>query len=268
MATSRPFSWLPWNRVRRHRLAQTPLPDGWIALLERNLPIALDLSEADRRRWHGLIQVFLDDKTFEGLGGLELTDEVRLTIAGQATLLLLGLDIELPYPGLHVIRVYPDDYRAPVTERDGLFETEGLSHRYGESSGRGYVVLSWRETLRGARDPADGRNLVFHEFAHQLDAESGTANGAPLLHSRAAYGPWARVLGEAFSHLRRDVSEHQRSVLDAYGATNPAEFFAVATTTFFEQPVGLKAAAPELYAVLAEYWRQDPAVRLGRVSTT
>ena len=262
---ARPFAWLPWNRARRRRLAATPLSSEAQAVLAANVPLARGLGLADRQRWHGLIQVFLDDKSFEGLGGLELTDEIRWTIAGQATLLLLGLDVELPYPGLDVIRVYPGGYRARVAEQDGEVATEGHSHRLGESSHRGYVVLAWRSTLSGGREPTDGRNLVFHEFAHQLDAESGHSNGAPVLHAGADYGPWARVLGEAFSDLRRDVERRRRSVLDPYGATNPAEFFAVATETFFEQPGPLKRSHPELYAVLVDYWRQDPAEALGAI---
>lgn len=258
------FAWLPWNVARRRRLLATPLPDAWRAILDKRVPLARHLPEADRTRLHGLMQVFLDDKSFEGLGGLEIDDTVRVTIAGQACLLLLGLDVDLPYPGLDVVRVYPDTYRAQVEDRSQDFVThEGHSRRLGESS-RGYIVLAWRHVLAGSRDPNDGKNVVLHEFAHQLDAASGHSNGAPPLHSASAYGPWTAALSEAFSELQDDVRARRRNVLDAYGATNPAEFFAVATETFFEQPVALRRQEPELYAVLVDYWRQDPADHLGR----
>lgn len=259
------FDWLPWNRARRRRLFEAPLPDAWQAVIDRNVPLARGLPEADRRRLDGLVQVFLDDKSFEGLGGLELTDEVRVTIAAQACLLLLGHDVDVPYPGLEVIRVYPDTYRARARDHaDGVVD-EGLSHRHGESSRHGFVVLGWRPALRGSLDPDDARNVVLHEFAHQLDQADGRSDGAPTLHARADYGPWSRALGDAFDTLRDDVRARRRQVLDGYGATNPAEFFAVATETFFERPRELRDQEPALYEVLVEYWRQDPAERPGRV---
>lgn len=227
--------------------------------MHTHVPAAARLDTASHEKLEGLIQVFLDDKSFEGLGGLEITDTIRVTIAGQACLLLLGLETERPYPGVDAIRVYPDAYRAKVRSYDGLVAAEGASSRLGESSSRGFVVLAWKHVLSGAEDPHDGKNVVLHEFAHQLDQDSGHANGAPLLHRSDQYGPWARALGDAFAELQRDVAARRRSVLDAYGGTNPAEFFAVATETFFEQPVALKRQEPELYAVLAEYYRQDPA---------
>lgn len=261
------FDWLPWNRARRRRLHAEPLPAAWLKVIQRNVPLARGLPDADRDRLHGLIQVFLDDKSFEGLGGLELTDEVRVTIAAQACLLLLGHDVDVPYPGLEVVRVYPDSYRARAKDRTDQVVAEGLSHRHGESSRHGYVVLGWRPALQDSRDDDDGRNVVLHEFAHQLDQADGRSDGAPILHAGADYRPWSEALGEAFEDLRDDVRARRRQVLDAYGATNPAEFFAVATETFFERPEALRDQEPALYAVMVEYWRQDPAERPGRVGS-
>lgn len=251
-------SWLPWVRRRRRRLRSEPLPPEWAAIVDRNVPLAARLPADRRAVLDGLIQVFLDDKTFEGCGGLDMTDEIRLTIAAQACLLLVGLEVDDPYPDLDVIRVYPRGYRAPARHTDGLVVLESVDHRLGESSRRGYVVLSWRDVLRGARDPADGANVVLHEFAHQLDAESGAANGAPVLGDASLYGPWAAALGAVYEQLVHDVAAHRPTTLDGYGATNPAEFFAVAVEAFFERPARLRAAHPELYGVLARYFRQDP----------
>lgn len=254
-------SWLPWVRTRRRRIRQTPLPDAWRAIVDRNVPlVALRLDAERRQTLEGLTQLFLHDKTFEGCGGLRLTDEIRVTIAAQACLLLVGRPVDRPYPGLDVIRVYPSSYRAPSVEHlEGGAVVEGPSHRLGESSHRGFVVISWDDVIRGARDPADGHNVVLHEFAHQLDAESGAANGAPVLGEAGLYGPWARALGDAYEALGEDLARHRPTAVDPYGATNPAEFFAVATEAFFERPRRLRDQEPDLYAMLARYYRQDPA---------
>ena len=236
-----------------------PWPEAWQDIVHRNVPLVRRLGPEARRRLEGLVQIFLDEKHFEGIGGQEITHEVRLTIAAQACLLLVGLDGHAPYPDLKVIRVYPSTYRATAETRVADVVSEHDQHRLGQSSRHGYVVLAWDATRMGARKPHDGHNVVLHEFAHQLDTEDGVADGAPLLHSAAAYGPWARALGEAFEELEEDVAARRKSVLDAYGAKNPAEFFAVATETFFEQPRALQRAEPALYEVLVKYYRQQPA---------
>ena len=252
------FSWLPWVRSHRAELRSRPLPEAWRAIVDEALR-GHSLSEEQRRTLDGLIQVFLDDKEFEGLGGLELTDTIRVTIATHACLLLVGLDVDVPYPGLVVIRVYPYDYRTEASVSLGEHRLPVESARQGQSSADS-VVLSWPSVRQGIAAPHDGHNLVLHEFAHQLDTQDGRADGAPPL-PRQLYGPWARILGEAFEELEEDVAANRRTVLDAYGATNPAEFFAVATETFFEQPRRLKREEPELYAILARYYHQDPASR-------
>ncbi len=252
------FSWLPWARARRRRLRATPLSPAQLAVLSVRAPFVAGLSPAERDRLQGLVQLFLDDKTFEGCGGLGMTEEIRLTVAAHACRLLLGLDVDVPYPGLDVIRVYPHTYRTETVRSLGDTWVEGVpSHRLGESSHRGYVVLSWDAVLQGAR-PQDGHNVVLHEFAHQLDTLDGVADGAPPLPGQL-YGPWARVLGEAFEELQEDVAARRRTVLDGYGATHPAEFFAVATESFFEEGRRLREQEPDLYRVLARYYGQDPA---------
>jgi MtfA peptidase len=136
---------------------------------------------------------------------------------------------------------------------------DGPQARLGEAWARGPVVLSWDDVVRGAADVHDGHNVVLHEFAHQLDNESGDGDGAPRLPQRSMYVAWARVLGEEYAHLIDDVAHHRASVLDDYGATSPAEFFAVATECFFEKPTALKRRHPALYAQLQLFYQQDPA---------
>jgi Mlc titration factor MtfA (ptsG expression regulator) len=243
---------------RRRRLRRTPLGDEARAILDRNVLWIRKLPAADRRELEGLVQIFLDEKRFEGCGGLVVTDEMRLTIAAQACILLLRRDTDV-YPGLHSILVYPHAYVAPVVTHQGGIVTEGTSVRLGQSWSRGSLVLSWDAVRRDAVDVDDGHNVVFHEFAHQLDQLDGASDGTPPLPSRSRYLAWARALGSAYDDLLERVHQHRPSVLDAYGATSPAEFFAVATECFFEKPVALESLYPALYHELRRFYRRDPA---------
>jgi Mlc titration factor MtfA (ptsG expression regulator) len=239
-------------------LESRPFPPEWSALLERNVPLVRALPAEDRLELERLVQVFIDDKHFEGAGGLELTDEMKLTIAAQACILLLHRDTDV-YPDLDTILVYPSTYIARAKRRDGYIVTEEASARLGESWTRGVVVLAWDAIERATTNVHDGHNVVLHEFAHQLDSEDGSMDGAPNLGSRGRYVAWARVLGDEYAELASRVNAGRLSDIDAYGATSPPEFFAVVTETFFEKPVQLRARHPELYAALADFYQQDPA---------
>jgi Mlc titration factor MtfA (ptsG expression regulator) len=161
---------------------------------------------------------------------------------------------------LYTILVYPSAYVAKSIEPiGGGMVLAGEQARLGEASRDGVVVLSWDDVLAGASDVHDGHNVVLHEFAHQLDHEDGVADGAPILPRRSMYVAWARVLGAEYDHLRNHPEHGRKSVLDQYGAINPAEFFAVATECFFEKPTQLKKRHAELYDELKEYYNQDPA---------
>ncbi len=247
---------------RRRRLMQKPFPPEWVKILERNVPYYRCLSPEEQKQLQGLIHVFLSEKWFEGCGGLEITDEIRLTIAAQACILLLGRETDF-YPTLRTILVYPSAYVARFADRqpDGTV-IEGEQARLGESWLRGTLVLSWDDVLQGASDFHDGHNVVFHEFAHQLDNESGAAEGAPLLPERSMYIAWARVLGREYQSLLNDIEHHRKTFIDEYGAINPAEFFAVITEAFFEKSVQFRAKHPELYEQLRLFYRQNPASRL------
>jgi MtfA peptidase len=251
------------KRRRRERLRSEPFPPEWEAILRKNVPVYARLPEDDRRELRGHVRVFLAEKHFEGCGGLTLTDEIRVTIAAQACLLLLHRETGY-YPRLITILAYPSTYVAHAREPiGGGMVLEGEVARLGEAWRDGVVVLAWDDVLAGASDLHDGHNVVLHEFAHQLDQEDGAADGAPVLEHRSRSVTWARVLGSEYEQLRRDAERGRPSILDDYGATNPAEFFAVATESFFERPAQLKAKHPALYEELRDYYHQDPARLLG-----
>ena len=247
------------KRLRRERLRTAPFPPEWKEIITRNLPIFSRLPTTDQEELLEHVQVFLAEKRFEGCAGLELTDEIRVTIAAQACLLLLHRETDY-YPELISILVYPSTY---IVEEDryvgnGIWE-HGPDNRLGHTArDMGSLVLAWDDVKHGAAEPADGQNLVMHEFAHQLDFEDAAADGAPALKTRAEYLTWARVMRPEFDALREAEETGTESVLDTYGAANPAEFFAVATEAFFERPRALRAKNRKLYDQLAAFFRQDP----------
>ena len=246
---------------RSLRLLTDPIPDTWHAIVEHNVALARGLSSDERERLLRLVQVFLADKHIEGCGGLVLTEEMKVTIAAEASLLLLHLDGPC-YPTLRTVLVYPHGFVPKFARRLRTGEIAPPPARLmGESWDNGVVVISWDDAVRGARNPSDGENVVLHEFAHQLDAEDGVTDGAPIL-PPSALRTWGGVLSEEYERLRRDAAHARPSALDDYGATNEAEFFAVATETFFEKPVQLEREHPALYAQLQTFYRQDPARRV------
>ena len=247
------------KKWRRRRLRNAPFPPAWLQILKKTFPLYRRLTEADRAELRGHIQVFLSEKRFEGCAGLEITDDIRVTVAAYACLLLLHRKTDY-YPGLFSILVYPTGYAAPVAERGTHgFVIEGYQERLGESWQHGAIVLSWDDAHFRATDIEEGKNLILHEFAHQLDQEDGVADGVPILDRSAAYVTWARILRAEYERLRSDSQRNRETVLDKYGATNPAEFFAVATECFFAKPPRLRQKHPELYEALKNFYRQDPA---------
>lgn len=253
-----------FRKWRRSRVRKKEFPAAWVEILKRNVPLFSRLTDADREELKRDLLVFLDEKRFEGCAGLEITDEVRVTIGALACMLLLREKHDY-YPDLVTILVYPSRYKA--TQRELLAHgvvREGESTRLGESWSGGNVVLSWDAALAGAKDMRDGQNVVLHEFAHQLDQKDGTPDGAPELARWAMYGPWAQVLGVEYQSLKSDKGKRQKTLIDKYGATNPAEFFAVVTEAFFEKPRQFKEKHPELYEQLQLFYGQDPATNKTR----
>ncbi len=238
------------RRSRRRRALAAPFPADWQAAIRRNIPPYSKLSPEMQQQVQDYTQEFLYDKSFEGCGGLALNDEIKVTIAAQASLLLLNRKVRC-YPRLYSVLVYPSAYVAKG-------EADEKSVRLGESWQTGAVVLAWDSVKHGAANFADGHNLVIHEFAHQLDQEDGSADGAPILDGGSSYAAWARVLSREYERLRKRVGKGKKTVMDAYGASHPAEFFAVASEAFFEKPWQLCSKHPELYDELRKFYQVDP----------
>jgi Mlc titration factor MtfA (ptsG expression regulator) len=245
------------NRWRTRRLLRTPFPENWRQLLRERISVYQALTDQERRKLEQMILFFLDEKEFYGCAGLEITETMRLCIAAEACLLLLGQRGPV-YPGLQSILVYPTGFiaRRDLAQADGTV-VKGEHHLLGESWSNGRVILSWDDVEEGARDFSDGHNVVLHEFAHQLDSASGSSNGAPPLR-RNSYQTWARVFSDNFADLQEREALGQPTVIDGYGATNPAEFFAVATETFFEKPFELHRQRPALFEELQRFYCIDP----------
>ncbi len=243
---------------RRRRVASRPFPAHWRRILRRRVPYLRKLPPSLQRQLQRHMQVFLAEKPFIGCAGQHIDDEVRVTIAAQACLLLLNRPAHY-FPKLHRILVYPDAFvvNKVHTGADGVLQ-EQRQVLSGESWSQGQVILSWAHVLQGAAVDDDGWNVVLHEFAHQLDQETGHANGAPPLRGAQRYARWSAVFSAEFERLRALAELGVPTLLNAYGATDPAEFFAVATEAFFEQAPQLAADSPALYAELRGFYRVDP----------
>ncbi|MEI2580915.1 zinc-dependent peptidase [Scytonema sp. PRP1] len=246
------------TKQRRNRLKRRPFPPLWNAIIENNLPIYLHLASAERRRLQGHIQVFLAEKQFIGCGGLQVTEEMKLAIAAIACLLLLNERGQY-FPKLRSILIYPSTYFVNETVATGNYIVEERRvARLGESWTHDQVILSWEQVQQDTLDWSDGHNVVLHEFAHQLDQEDGKAEGVPILQRKSDYPIWAQVMAEEYQQLCNDVQRGVKTVMDSYGTTNPAEFFAVATETFFEKPQQLLKKHAALYELLQGYYQLDP----------
>jgi hypothetical protein len=242
---------------RRTRLRAEPFPDAWRAALAANAPLIARLPDALREELSGLTQVFVGEKNFEGCGGLEMTDEVRVTIAAQACLLLAGRETDV-FPKVDSVLVYPDTFVTNTVEHhDEFLVSEYEEEMEGEAWPTGAVVLAWRDVMVAAQRPSQGYNVVLHEFAHQIDLEHGEADGLPKLPPHIAADEWSGVMERAYAKHCADVDRRRRTPLDEYGAEDPAEFFAVASETFFETPVPLRQRHPELFELLKRFYGFD-----------
>jgi Mlc titration factor MtfA (ptsG expression regulator) len=246
------------RELRRARIHRQPFPPAWRTVLRRRMPLFRRLPADLQLQLKRHIQVLIAEKPFIGCGGLIVSEEMRVLIAAQAALLLLNRRAGY-FRNLRQILVYPDTFVAQrsTTEAGGITR-EGHQALMGESWQQGQVILAWDAVVEGAADPDDGRNVVIHEFAHQLDQATGVANGAPFLGRRDRYARWAAVLSHEFEALRALVARGETGLIDSYGATNPAEFFAVVSEVFFEQPAALAAAHPALYREFVGYYSLDP----------
>jgi hypothetical protein len=258
------FSWS--KKGRRERLLAEPFPPAWRAAIESDVEFYRTLTGEERAKLEQDVRILLAEKTWEATRGLLLTDTMKAEIAAQACLLVLHRSVD-DYARLTTILVQPQQYKSsdPYVDRAGVMTEEPLT-LLGQSWPQGTVVLSWSDAQAGGRDMRDGRNVVLHEFAHQLDTADHTVDGTPLLDGEQGYRRWVEVMTAEFNALRDSAEKGIPTVLDPYGATDEAEFFAVATEVFFERPAPLRARHPALYGVLKDYYRQDPAGRI-RLST-
>ncbi|MBK8166991.1 MAG: zinc-dependent peptidase [bacterium] len=248
-----------WGRGRRRReLLATLLPDEQRARLHALAPLTARLPGHLRARHEGVAQVLLAEKRFEGAGGLEVDDDMRLAVAGQAALLQLRAGADF-YPGLHSIVIYPTVFTVAHErpDEDGLvhLDEDELS---GESWGHGTVVLAWDDVRRESKR-RDGYNVVLHEFAHQLDDQTGEGDGTPVLHDRALAARWPTAFQPAFEAHARRLKRRREVLFDEDAAESPAEFFATAVELFFEFPCDLKREYAAVYEVLAAWLELDPA---------
>lgn len=241
---------------RRNRKLKTPFPVLWRQQLDASVQLYRRLPASLQRALEQRVQLFLSEKAFYGCDGFEVDDRVRVTIAGHACLLILARPYS-DFDEVSSILVYPDAYHVKHIESDGLVVSESSQIRAGEASSLGQVVLAWKECEQAARKPHSSHNVMLHEFAHQLDYLDGTADGAPPL-SGAQAEHWQNAMIKAYDDLRHSLQHHRKPWLDPYGATEPAEFFAVLTEAFFQQPTHLKHAQPEVYKALQSYYRLDP----------
>ena len=251
-----------WQARQRRRVAERAFPAAWRTILRRRVPLVARLPVDLQLQLKKHMQVFIAEENFIGCAGLELTDEMRVVIAAQACLLLLNRKTDY-FGNVRQILVYP----AAFVVRRTSIESGGVQQEHshalaGESWSQGQVILSWQDALEGSAVATDGRNVVIHEFAHQLDQENGAAQGAPPPSAGdAQYSArrWSEVFHAAFAQLQSEVASGHHGLLDHYGAQNPAEFFAVVSEAFYEQPQALEHAYPALYQELHGYYKVDPA---------
>jgi MtfA peptidase len=252
------LSWL--RQRRRKRILATPFPREWLAYLEHYVVPYDYLTPGEQAKLRDDVRVFIAEKNWEGCAGLVLTDEMKVTIAGHACLMTLALEGD-PFSQLLSILVYPTRYAVPQEHSYEGWSISGEATHLGESWYRGPVILSWADLRRDARHPGEGENLAWHEFAHQLDMLDRSTNGTPPLADPQQRRRWHDVMTSEYEQLIIDAREGRATLLDTYGATNEAEFFAVATECFFDCPILLRSEHPRLYELLGEYYRQDPAAR-------
>ncbi|HLV78340.1 MAG TPA: M90 family metallopeptidase [Marinobacter sp.] len=241
---------------RRQRALRNPFPARWRRHLQISVPFYSRLSESHKARLENLVQLFLSEKSFYGCAGFEVDDRVRVTIAGHACTLLLERDYS-DFDEVRSILVYPDIYRVRDIDHDGLVVSRTDEARAGEAWEQGRVILAWSQCELAVTHPDGPHNVILHEFAHQLDYLDGTADGAPPLRGDDAVH-WQHTMSKAWTHLQDRLEQDHTPWLDPYGATEPAEFFAVLTEAFYQQPAQLRQAQPEVYEALRRFYRLDP----------
>jgi len=251
-----------WRQYRLLRKSRIPV-SIWLQVVSQ-IPVFQTLKRHERHRLRKLSSLFMQDKTFHSGAGLEINDFMRACISAQACLLVLNLDLNL-YDNWNQIIVYPDAFIAPQTETDAA----GVVHESeraldGQAWHRGPVVLAWSDIEQDMQDESThkGSNVVLHEFAHKLDFLNGAANGMPPLHQEMQRAQWTHEFSTAYTDLIQRIHQRKHLVMNPYAATDPAEFFAVMTEVFFEDPQRLQQRFAGVYQKMSEYFQQDPLSRI------
>ena len=251
------FGYRFWSkRQARAKRLTSPLTDQQRAIIEAKVPLTRKLPVELRAGFEGKINDFLHQVEFVGCNGLDVTEEMRLSISAQACLLVTNSDMW--WHDLSTVLIYESAFKSREKTQHGMIVTERETVRIGESWQSGPVILSWEHTEHGNSNDKDGHNVVLHEFAHQIDSLSGHTDGAPLLNPDQKFTDWARVFTKAYKSHLKNVERGRETVLDAYGAEGPEELFAVAVEAFFEKPAALKEEEQEIYEQLSELFRLDP----------
>jgi MtfA peptidase len=238
--------------VFRRQLLADPFPKEWDDWLMANVAQYRFLSGAERKRLQDIARVIAAEKAWEACDGLKLTEVMKITVAAQAGLMLLGLDHDY-FARVSSIVMFPREFELPANspgERGPVVSGQAVDY--------GSVFLSWDAVISEARDPRLGQNLVIHEFAHQLDFLDGFTNGAPALANRTQMEQWRLVMQGTFQRLRSALQKSGKAFLGSYAATNPTEFFSVVSEKFFTVPDALRRNHPEVFEVLSQYYRVDP----------
>jgi len=256
------WSYIIWGKPyaaarRRSKQQAVPLTFRQRRLLKRAMPLYRRLPAPLRQQLNGHIQVFLIEKKVVGADGFKVNDDMRLLIAANACLLLLNRHSDY-FTNVKTVVLYPSAYRASQQKQQHGVVSNTQQTRLGESWPWGTIVLSWSDSLAGSVNEQDGHNVILHEFAHQLDQQNGGATGTPKLSDTTKYNQWARIFSKEYRQLKSQLWQHKDGVIDRYGATNEAEFFAVVTESFFEQPIQLRQKHAALYELLYGYYQVDP----------
>ncbi len=241
------FTWI--RNARRRRLLATPFPPPWLEILHASLPAYARLSPDEQARLRDTLRILVAEKFWEGCDGLRVTDEMRVTIAAHAALLVLGHSVDL-YRRISSVLIFPNEFESA---RDDSV----LSQAYVE----GTVLLSWEDVLKGVRRPGNEPNVILHEFAHQLDLLDRDFAGTPPLETWRRYQRWRKVIGPEYRKRVEASGQDRITLVDRHAASCEGEFYAVATECFFERPIEMRKQHPELYEILRDYYRQDPAAR-------
>lgn len=253
------FSWV--RERRRRQLLLEPFPPEWRKVLEQLVRHYQFLNAPQRQRHEGFVQVLVAEKNWVGGSGFELNIGMKVTIAGYAGVMTLGMKEPYYFDRLKTIIVYPASYQPHSSRYDQYQPIGPIGVRLGEAWHYGPIVLSWAEIVAPQKS-RPGNNLVFHEFAHHIDGLDGEVEGTPPLVGREKARTWYAVMEAEFERLRGEASRGEATLLDRYGASNRAEFFAVASECFFERPRAMREQHPDLYRVLADFYCQDVATWL------